>query len=108
MNMRAPHDFAEKRRAPRIFTGLPVELESGTGITRDVSISGVLFETNVSLSPGAPISFSLLLEHVDPDGPLRLYCQGQIVRVERSRGKVRVAVAVTSYGFDSTGQSAGA
>ncbi len=107
MNMQTVRDFAERRQAPRFFAALPVELEGGTGITRDISRFGVLFETNVSSSVGAPISFNLLLEHVDPGGLLRLNCHGQIVRVERDRGKLCVAAAITSYGLEPIRPPAG-
>jgi len=79
---------------------LLVELEGGSGITRDVSAFGVFFETDHPFTPGAPVSFSLLLEHGALDGPLRLHCQGQILRVERRRAKTGVAVAIDSVRFD--------
>lgn len=94
-----PH-FAEKRHAPRISVPLLVELEDGSGITRDVNAFGLFFETDHSFAPGAPISFSLLLEHGALDGPLRLHCQGQVVRVERRPAKTGVAVAITAVRFD--------
>jgi hypothetical protein len=95
----APH-FAEKRHAHRISVPLLVELEGGSGITRDVSAHGVYFETDHSFAPGAPITFSLLLEHGALHGPFRLHCQGQVVRVERRRAKTGVAVAIDSVRFD--------
>ena len=96
----------DRRQAPRIVVALPVELESGKGVTRDVSISGAFFETDQSLSPGASIGLSMLLEHVDPRGPLRLRCEGLVVRVEPRKSKVRVAVAFEEYRLEPTGQPA--
>lgn len=96
MKMTADSEFMDRREAPRLEIGLPVELERGNGWTRDISASGVFFETDESFTPGAPIRFSLLLEHVYPS-PFRLECQGQIVRVERREGKVGVAAAINSY-----------
>jgi hypothetical protein len=90
-------DFSVRRQAKRISVALPVELERGKGITRDVSVSGVFFETDLSFSLGAPINFCLVLEHVDQGGPIRLRCHGTIVRVERRNGKVGVAVAIDSH-----------
>jgi hypothetical protein len=91
---------ADKRRATRYQVALPVQLESGNGSTRDISTSGIFFETEESFSPGAEIRFSAVLEHAVPGGPVRLRCEGQIVRVERREGKVGVAATITSYQFE--------
>lgn len=91
---RAPEP-ANRRREPRLAIGLPVELERGNGWTRDVSASGVYFETDRSLSVGAPIEFSLVLAHAEPT-VLRLQCVGRIVRMERQAGKVGVAATITA------------
>ncbi len=92
-------EFVDRRRAVRHRLALPVELEHGGGVTRDVSASGVFFETDQSFLPGSPISFSLLFEHADPHGPVRLRCQGRVVRLEPHDGKSGVAVAFTSRSF---------
>jgi PilZ domain-containing protein len=91
---------ADRRQARRYRLALPVELEHGTGLTRDISASGVFFKTNSSFRLGETIRFSLVLEYADPSGPLRLHCQGEIVRVERYEGTVGVAVRFTSCWFD--------
>jgi hypothetical protein len=96
---------ADRRQARRYRLALPIELEHGTGLTRDISASGVFFETDSSFPVGGTISFSLVLEYADPSGPLRLHCQGEIVRVERYEGKVGVAVRFTAYWFDRQAQS---
>ena len=43
----------ERRQALRFPITLPVELERGTGITRDISTSGVFFETDQVFRAGA-------------------------------------------------------
>jgi hypothetical protein len=91
---------SEQRQAPRHKGKLPVELESGKGITRDFSGSGVFFETDRSFSPGQPIEFTLVLEHIDPSRPVRLKCRGEIVRVEESGQTIGVAAAINSYTFE--------
>ncbi len=98
-------DFDMKRQAQRISVALPVELENGKGVTRDVSVSGVFFETDLLFSLGTPISFFLILEHADPVGPIRIQCQGNIVRVEPRHGKLGVAVAIDSHRFSAAGES---
>jgi len=90
----------DKRQEPRYRGKLPVQLESGEGITRDFSGSGVFFETDRSFSPGQLIEFILVLEHIDPQRPVRLKCRGEIIRVEESGQKIGVAAAINSYTFE--------
>jgi PilZ domain-containing protein len=90
----------ERRQALRYRVALPAELDSnGTGQTRDISVSGVFFETGRSFSLGAPIRLFLIFE-----GGVRLQCEGQVVRVERSEEKTGVAVVLTSYRFHGSAQ----
>jgi PilZ domain len=93
-------ESTDRRQARRYRVAIPVELEHGTGLTRDISASGVFFETDLSCRLGTTLSFSVVLEHADPGGPWRLHCQGEVVRVEQRDGKVGVAVCFTSYRFD--------
>jgi len=99
------YEFTDRRQARRYRIAVPVELDHGTGLTRDISTSGVFFETDQSCSVGTTLSFSLVLEHADPRGPMRLHCRGEVVRVEQKEGKVGVAVCFTSYRFDLHEQS---
>lgn len=91
---------SEQRREPRYLGKVPVLFESGKGITRDFSGSGVFFETDRSFTPGQLIEFSLVLEHIDPERPVHLMCRGKIVRVEESGQKIGVAAAIDSYTFE--------
>jgi len=93
--------FHERRRAPRLPITIPVELEGGAGVTRNVSISGVFFETDRYLVLGEQVRLTLVLGRLSPDDPVRLQCDGRVVRVERREMQVRlgVAVAVESYRF---------
>lgn len=95
-------EAADRRRAPRLAIELPVELDQGTGRTRDMSTTGVYFETPQALAPGVSIRLSLMLadaavfvgEHPAP-APLRLECEGRIVRVEHREDAVGVAAALS-------------
>lgn len=91
----------ERRQAWRYPLSLDVRLPQGDGVTRDVSSSGVLFETDASFAPGEPLTFTVTLENVNPGVPLELHCQGTIMRVEQRKGKVRVAASIDWYSFDS-------
>jgi hypothetical protein len=74
-----------------------VKFEHGTGITRNISTSGVFFETDQVFSIGSLLRLTLLLE------PTPLHCQGEIVRVEGLEGKMGIAVAFKSYQFETLG-----
>jgi len=83
---------AKKNRDERVPAALPVSLDGATGITRDVSASGVFFETDVNYAPGSEISFAIELQ--GPAGKLMFRCRGEIVRVEDRGGKVGVAAKI--------------
>lgn len=87
-----PRD-SEKRRDERVATALPVDLGTATGITRDVSASGVFFETDATYAVGSEISFAVELD--TPGGKMILRCKGEIVRIEPRDARVGVAVKIT-------------
>lgn len=89
----------DKRRAERIPVTLPVQVGKRNGQTRDISVTGMYFETDESFAPGSEVDFSMDLQYVKPGGTVRLVCKGRIVRVERKDGRVGVAVAIDSYRF---------
>jgi PilZ domain len=101
--MRGALAVSDRRQAQRITVPLSVELENGKGITRDVSATGVFFVTDLSFSIGTPITLWLVLAGVDPVGPLRVRCQGRVVRVERCDGASGVAVAIASHDLEPAG-----
>ena len=101
--MRGVPAGSDRRQAQRIALALSVELENGKGITRDVSRAGVFFVTDLSFSIDTPITLWLVLERVDPVGPLRVRCQGRVVRVEGSDGVRGVAVAIASHDLEPAG-----
>jgi PilZ domain len=90
-------NILERRLAQRFRVALAVELDGGTGVTCDVSSSGVFFATERSFSCGEHIRFTLVLERGDPQRQMYLQCQGKVVRVERRAGRERVAVAISAY-----------
>ena len=87
----------ERRQALRYRVYLPVELENGSGGTRDISKSGVFFETDQPFALGQMVRFSVILAHAIPGTTFRLHGEGPIVRVERRNGKVGVAVALFAF-----------
>lgn len=83
---------ANKNREERVPSVLAVKLDGGVGLTRNVSASGVYFETDVDYAAGSEISFAIELD--GPTGKMTLKCQGQIVRVEQRDGKVGLAAKI--------------
>ena len=86
-----------QRDAERIKVQLPVRLEEGTGITRDVSRSGVFFYTDRPVNPGMPLRFQLELRYALPGEPMLLDCRGQVVRVEEAADRTGVAVSISEF-----------
>lgn len=86
--------MAELRRAQqRVTAVLPVKVDGrATGVTRDISPSGIYFETDMEMAAGSAIHFSL--EFDNPSGKLLLECSGQIVRVEKAGGKIGIAAKI--------------
>jgi hypothetical protein len=98
--MLAETEEKNSRQEERVPVVLPVNVGNDAYITRDVSASGVFFETNSTFNLGENIDFEI--EFDSPGGKLMLKCNGQIVRVEDRNGKVGVAVKIV----DSVMQSA--
>jgi hypothetical protein len=101
MHMTDTPGTPDRRKALRIPVALRVELQEGTGVTRDLSACGVFFETDCVFALGEDIQFAIILEHIDPCRPLRLQCRGQVVRVEQRGDTMGVAVVITAYQFDT-------
>jgi hypothetical protein len=99
-NSEITQKFHEKRKAIRFVGQLPIELKQGTGLTRNLSTSGVYFVTDQSLSNLEPIEFFLVLEHTGLGPQVRVHCCGEVVRVEPGGERTGVAVAVHSYSIE--------
>lgn len=56
-----------------------------TGITTNISTSGVYFEMDIDQEAGSQIEFVIDLD--TPSGPIHLHCIGEIVRMEHKDGK---------------------
>jgi Tfp pilus assembly protein PilZ len=85
--------FEERRRGERYKLALAVQLNDGTGIIRDISTSGIFFETVNAYSIGDTIRLFLNFEQET------LQCEARVVRVEPRNGQFGVAVELKSYVF---------
>ena len=86
--------LADRRRNTRMDVALPVILDNATGVTRDVSASGVFFWTDGgSFTAGDPINFAVQIRR--PAGKMTLMCRGDVVRAEQYEAMLGVAVRIT-------------
>lgn len=86
-------DHQGERTEERISCGLPVDLGTATGITRDISASGVFFETDATFPLSSSVEFRVELD--TPTCNRLVMCRGEIVRIEPRNKKVGVAVKIT-------------
>jgi hypothetical protein len=85
------------RSAKRVRVAMPVHLDHGSGITRDISQSGVYFFTEQLLSPGMTIPFVLEFDYVSPGEKVFLHCKGEVLRVEETGRKRGVAASISEF-----------
>lgn len=82
-----------KRIEKRARSTLTLDLQKAKGITRDISASGIFFETDANYRLESTIDFEWDFD--TPQGTMTLRCQGNIVRVEPRGTRVGVAVNIT-------------
>jgi hypothetical protein len=82
-----------KRGEERVNAALPVQLHQFSGVTRDVSASGICFEVDVAYDAGSEISFVIELD--TSEGKMLLNCKGSVVRTEDHGSKKAVAVKLS-------------
>jgi len=81
-----------KRREERVSAVLPVFLENATGMTCDVSASGMFLETSASFAIGDLVSFSVEFDALG--GKRMLKCRGSIVRTEQLENRIGLAIEI--------------
>lgn len=79
-----------QRRAKRVAWQAPLDLGDAKGVMRDISESGVYFETVDTYSFSSLTNFEVDFDLANSN--MRLKCCGEIVRIEPCRKKVGVAV----------------
>jgi hypothetical protein len=97
-------EYEQERRYPRHAVRLRVEFPAGEGMTRDISVGGIYFETRTPLAEGERIRLRLVLQSAS-EAPIAVECEGMIVRVEGDGDQI--GVAATIEGFDTIGAAAG-
>jgi len=87
---------SEKRLGERVEAAFAVRLGDASGVTRNVSASGLYFETQAALSVGGRINFAVDLEIAGAS--MVLSCLGEIVRIDQRGDQQGVAIKI----LDST------
>jgi len=86
------------RKEERVVAHLPVKLDGGEGVVRNVSANGIYFVTDVALRTGQPVKFTL--EFLDfPSGPLAVNCVARVVRIEEQGTRRGVGASISSFEF---------
>ena len=82
------------RSEERVSMKASVTLPGGlTGITRDISASGIYFETDSEPLGDSPLAFSVEFKN-DVGAGMILRCRGQVLRVEHHGSRVGVAARI--------------
>ena len=91
----------KRDRASRVTSCLPVSLNGKTGVTRDISATGILFEIDEDHKEGSSISLEIELD--TPGGLLKLLCKAKVVRVVKEGGRSAIAAKIISQSLASAG-----
>ena len=79
------------RTEERVSMSVPVRLRGGgSGTTRDISASGIYFETDSA--PALELPLDLTVEFSGGSGGMALCCKAEVLRFERLGSRVGVAV----------------
>ncbi len=91
--------FKPERRAVRFETVLPVEIGNLHGLARNISATGIYFETEAALALGSHVYFAV--ELTVRGEKLKLVCDGQVLRVERKDGVHGIAAKLDGSFFSN-------
>lgn len=89
------------RREPRYAAELAVQLENGAGIARNVSPSGIYFETDVALEAGSDVSFVVDFD-LPEGGALKMKCKARVVRIVPLAKVFGVGARIHDFSFERT------
>jgi hypothetical protein len=88
-------NIREKRSAGRFPTFCTVDLDPGTGVTRNLSTTGVCFTTDKAIEPDLMLRCFIPMEKPGRN-TLRLRCEGRVVRADRCPEGWDVAINFTT------------
>ena len=77
---------------------MPLRLERGEGVVRNVSANGIYFVTDVPLEQGKPMKLTFEFQSL-PNGSIQVNCMARVVRLEEQGGMTGVAASIDSFEF---------
>jgi len=87
----------ERRRAVRHEVRLPVKLDWGEGVTRDMSVSGAYIESpEIDVPVGQTVTFSITVGE-GSSSSWTLRCEGLVIRIEHEGDRVGIATSIDRY-----------
>jgi hypothetical protein len=89
----------EKRASQRIQVEVPVYIGQEQATTRDVSWSGIYFLADQPFVEGGILNFSLDLTHALPGKPIKLDCQGEVLRIEQHGERFGIAAKINNFQY---------
>jgi hypothetical protein len=89
----------EKRAWERIQVEVPVYIGDEKATARDVSWTGIYFLADQSFAEGGLLNFSLGLSYALPGHPIKLDCQGEVIRIEQRGEKFGVAAKIHNFQY---------
>jgi hypothetical protein len=87
-----------RRREPRFASNFAVTLDGGEGVARNVSASGIYFETRLRFEAGEPLRFTVDYEP-SAGGTLKIHCHGSVVRIEKLAEIFGVGARIDEFDF---------
>jgi hypothetical protein len=92
-------NWSEKRASQRIQVGVPVHIGRERAVTRDVGWSGIYVLTKQAYPEGTSLHFALDLAYALPGKPVKLDCQGEVVRLERHGKQYGIAARINNFQY---------
>jgi len=86
-----------ERGSDRFDTELPVDIDGVEGFTRNISATGIYFETGVVHEPGSRVHFTI--EMMVQGQKKKLVCDGEVVRVDHKGSTVGIAARLVESFF---------
>lgn len=80
-----------------------MEINGSPGVTRNISATGVYFETSVEPAPGSKVSFTV--DVLVNGESLKMVCSGEVVRVDHKEAALGIAVKLANSFFADTNNS---
>lgn len=76
-----------------------MQLENGTALARNVSASGIYFETSLAFERGAEVSFVVDFD-LPEGGALRMKCKAHVMRVVSLASAYGVGARIHDFSFE--------